>query len=620
MKKYIVVLLSFMMLGGMCVNAQNLVPNQNQKGKWGFVNDAGEEVVKYSYDEVRDFVDGCAKVKKGGKWGYIDAQGNEVIKIKYTEMQNWDGNFCKVAVGGSVKEGVLSGAKWGYINREGEEVLKAEYNEIGTFKDGMAYVVKGGKYGYIDKNFKLVIPCMWSAVGAFNECDCCWVNFGGVLSGDEITGGTYGVYNKKGEIIVPVKFKMVGTFSVIPMDAKPLIVNAYNKGENITKEEAIVLNGAKPFDLKSYKFIEPKKFSQLDMSMNKYIVVSNHYKKPTTTPRDYNISRLNFTDKAGVYNIDGKELVPAGKFPIVYCPTDGLAPVAKIKDQKLQINYYNVQNGSLMFSKWIDATSITPFEDCTAIIADGSSQYLINTVGSKVSSYYSLILPLDEGQRIVCKNNKYGIVDNTGKEVIPCEYNVILPLSEGLMCVQKNAGGLVGYMDQNGVYKIQPTLLSGQSFKNGRAVVRTQKGAGVIDANGKSIIKPQWADVLAFSEPNPELVWVKNEKGLWQCIYLKDGTSAFTNSFYGVSNFNKDGYAFVNDSNNLIGVVSKTGELVIPMFLDTSDKAVDCYKDFIKSGKSKMTEGAVYRFNIQFEPKRNEFRLIDTISNNLWDY
>ena len=623
-KRNKLILLSFFMVATTALSAQNLVPHENDKGKWGYINDEGSVVIKHDYTKVEHFIEGIAKVQKGTKWGYINESGEEVIKIQYTEMLPWNGDYCKVAVGGKINNGILTNAKWGYINRKGESILKSKYQEIGPFKNGIAYVIKGDKYGYINENFKLIIPCMYTAIGAFNEFGYCWVNFGGTFSNEEIIGGYYVVYNINGEVVVPVKYKMVGTFSIIPMDAKPLIVQAYNKGDdikNISQIEATLLNAAKNFDLKSYKFIEPRKFSQLDMSMCKYIVASKNYKKlTTTTPRDYAISRLNFTDKVGVFDINGKELVPVGKYPIVYCPTDGLAPIAKIKKQKLEINYHNIQNGTLMFNKWIETNSITPFEDCTAIISDGPSQYLIDTNGNRTSSYYSLILPLDEGQRIVCKNNKYGIVDNTGRETIPCEYNAIMPLSEGLMCVQKDVNGLVGYMDQNGVYKIQPTLLSGQSFKNGRAVVRTKNGAGVIDTNAKTIIKTQWVDVLSFSEPNPELVWVKNTNGMWQCIYLENEATAFTASFPGVSNFNSDGYAFVNDSNNKIGVISKKGDLVIPIFLDTPEKAAECYKDFIESGKTKMSEGAVYRFNIKHEPSRNEYKLTDIILESLWDY
>ena len=59
-----------------------LMPDQNEKGKYGYLNDDGSVAIKYAYDDATAFVDGRAKVRKGNKWGYIDETGLEVIKIK----------------------------------------------------------------------------------------------------------------------------------------------------------------------------------------------------------------------------------------------------------------------------------------------------------------------------------------------------------------------------------------------------------------------------------------------------------------------------------------------------------------------------------------------------------
>ena len=68
------------------VNAQDLIPDQNAKGKWGYVNSDGLKVINYNYTHASAFRDGRALVQKGGKWGYIDEHGKEVIKIKFTAI------------------------------------------------------------------------------------------------------------------------------------------------------------------------------------------------------------------------------------------------------------------------------------------------------------------------------------------------------------------------------------------------------------------------------------------------------------------------------------------------------------------------------------------------------
>ncbi|WP_073348060.1 WG repeat-containing protein [Bacteroides congonensis] len=101
----------YLVMGTSILNAQTLIPEQNGKGKWGYVDLDGKKVIDYKFKEAYPFIDGKAKVKKGEKWGYIDARGKEVIKIKYSEMYEWNGDYCKIAEGGSVKDGILTGAK-----------------------------------------------------------------------------------------------------------------------------------------------------------------------------------------------------------------------------------------------------------------------------------------------------------------------------------------------------------------------------------------------------------------------------------------------------------------------------------------------------------------------------
>ena len=99
---------------GLSVSAQGLYPDQNEKGKWGYIDDNSTVVIKHKYEYATDFVDGWAKVRKGNKWGYIDSSDKEVVKITYSEIRNWEGDYCRVATGGDVDDGILvEGGKWG---------------------------------------------------------------------------------------------------------------------------------------------------------------------------------------------------------------------------------------------------------------------------------------------------------------------------------------------------------------------------------------------------------------------------------------------------------------------------------------------------------------------------
>lgn len=66
----------------------------------GFVNDKGVEIVKPTYNSCRCFKNGLAPVAKKGKWGFIDKTGNEVIPLIYDEVDNFDGKSIKVKLAG----------------------------------------------------------------------------------------------------------------------------------------------------------------------------------------------------------------------------------------------------------------------------------------------------------------------------------------------------------------------------------------------------------------------------------------------------------------------------------------------------------------------------------------
>jgi len=74
--------------------SEGLAPIKYRK-KWGFVNTAGEVVIKPRYESVKPFAFGLSAVLLNGKWGFIDNKGNMVIKNQYLDCSS----FMKPSVG-----------------------------------------------------------------------------------------------------------------------------------------------------------------------------------------------------------------------------------------------------------------------------------------------------------------------------------------------------------------------------------------------------------------------------------------------------------------------------------------------------------------------------------------
>ena len=89
-------------------------------GKYGFINEEGEEVIPPKYDEAYPFRKGLAAVELNGKSGWINPEGTVVIPLKYDNAGNFSEGLAEVKLNG----------KWGLVNTKGEEVVPPEYTSI----------------------------------------------------------------------------------------------------------------------------------------------------------------------------------------------------------------------------------------------------------------------------------------------------------------------------------------------------------------------------------------------------------------------------------------------------------------------------------------------------------
>ena len=641
-------------------SAQDLIPDQNKKGKWGYVDSNGKKVINYDYNEATAFADGRAKVKKGDKWGYIDPQGKPVIKIDFSEMMNWDNGRCKVAVGGDVKDDVLTGAKWGYINSRGEYLLKPEYDEIGPFKDGRAYVKKGNEYGYINNDFEFVVPCKFNLVGRFNDKGLCWVR----------QGDKFGIYNVNGKEIVKPEYKHIGTFQCDILESNPisarlvkdkqmqeiakklkkeaskgLTKNALaasfgfgslseatdranqawsnwqemtiNEGANLLTEEERMLMATTPnYGMLGYKFVEETLFSELDMSKSEYLAVSN---QGYILPDGYIWSMENkINDKIGIITPQGDIILKPGEYGIAFLPTEGLIPVAKKKGKAYEINYVYESTGKPMMKKWMPATSVTPFSNGVAIVPNGEQQMLINRNGEQISGVYNLILPERDGVYIMQRNDNYGLLGKDGKEILPARNGLILPATDGLMLARESKNGSYGYMNAKGDFVIAPKYKNARQFVNGIAGVQTEQGWGIIDTADGGKIDFKWQDVMVPTTGTLDVCWVKDGES-WRNINAS-GAYNFDGSYSYVENYDDKGQARVANDEKRFGLIDRQGNVIVPLRLSSPQVVDQCRAYMDEKGLTTMTEGDARRFNIMSNPDRNSVRFSTLVDNDMWDF
>jgi serine/threonine protein kinase len=168
------------------------------KGKWGFIDSNGNEVVKCKYEVVSNFSEGMAAVSFDGKWwGYIDKQGNEVIPFMYSIADDFHEGLASVGLGNPFEMKLPKDHEYGYLNKKGELSIKVKGGgEI--FSDGLAKIGFIFNCEYIDKTGNIIIPRKYYRSGDFSEGKTYICKKKGIIVKKE----KYGFMDKKGNEII----------------------------------------------------------------------------------------------------------------------------------------------------------------------------------------------------------------------------------------------------------------------------------------------------------------------------------------------------------------------------------------------------------------------------------
>ena len=100
--------------------------------------------------------------QKGGKFGFLDNKGNEAVPFEYDMVEPFSDGLAYVWD--------RENEKSGYVDKTGKLIIQNnDYNMAHSFSDGLAWVQKDDKYGYIDSTGELVVPLIYDYAYDFNE-------------------------------------------------------------------------------------------------------------------------------------------------------------------------------------------------------------------------------------------------------------------------------------------------------------------------------------------------------------------------------------------------------------------------------------------------------------------
>lgn len=135
-----------------------------------------------------------------------------------------------------------------------------------------------------------------------------------------------------------------------------------------------------------------------------------------------------------------------------------------------------------------DYREISSFSDGLARVEKGMKSGLINTSGKAVVPcvYDNIDNKFHDGLARVEKDNKYGFVNKSGKEVVPCVYDSVFDFYNGIAFVEKdNKHGIVNKFGEEVVPCVYTSL---NNFSDGLARVQKDGKYGFIDESGKEVV------------------------------------------------------------------------------------------------------------------------------------
>ncbi len=109
---------------------------------YGAINYTGEEIIKPNFATLSDFSENMAAFTQNNKYGFINKQGFIVIAPVFTWVSVFKNNQCRVKIDNRL----------GVINKRGDFIIEPLYDFIDEPFKGLYVVVKNNLYGFVDSS------------------------------------------------------------------------------------------------------------------------------------------------------------------------------------------------------------------------------------------------------------------------------------------------------------------------------------------------------------------------------------------------------------------------------------------------------------------------------------
>lgn len=396
--------------------------------EYGLIDDNGKKIFQNTYDYISSRYGDDELILAGNnsrwnmKFGYVDQKGNEVIAFEYDDAADFSNRMAKV--GKRDKTGKI---KYGYIDSNGKEVVPCEYDEAGNFSNGLASVAKyeevlydGNKYeelryGFIDKTGKIVIPLKYKLANFFEQTDF----FENPIAKVQY-GLKQGYIDTTGKTVIPIEYSLIDDY----MCSEGLFQVEIETKEGL-KEGYINTEGKE-----AVPFVSRGEYAY--GSFSEGLVAKA--KKKGDSPEDW---KVEFLDR------EGNVVIPINEWYIGTPNSNpkyvnGLVKLAKTKEGGKKKWGFLDKNGTEVIPAEYDMADA--FNDVVTRVGMGEEpEYKYGALDRNgeivIPIQYDEMTSFTEGLSVVGQRTdgemKYGVFDTNGKKLIEMECDEIHIINRG---------------------------------------------------------------------------------------------------------------------------------------------------------------------------------------------
>ena len=492
--------------------------------KYGVINKDGEEIIDTNFDMIQ--IPNPSKDIFVCMSNYNAETGSYETKIYNKNREELFTNYEKVeAISRQesldnipYEKSVLKykeNGKYGLINLSGKKITKPIYDDIQAleYKEGMLTVKQNDKFGIININGDGIIKVKYDGIQA-----------------DQYSLNEN--HNKKAGFIVSIKTNDGYKFGYINYKGKTLLETEYNEIARINyinDDESV--------------FLVAFKNGQAGLFKNKSKVLENEY-EDIQFDNINNLLILQRNGKQGVSDLDGKKIIQLEYDNIIIT---GNSINAQKGDE---VTVFNSEGEKLKNSNFISVLETDKKNYFITIDKNENYGVIDKDDNVIIDIKYTFIDYLFDNYFVAQNEQKIGIVDDKGKEVIKFDYDVLQKI-EGTDLIQGIKNENIDLIDKN-MKKILTMKNAQIDIKENYIKIYNSEDRKYLQYDGKEV-----SNINVIKEAK---LFAKKSNNKWGFVD-KNGNIKIQYTYDMVTELNEYGYAGIK-LNGKWGVINSEGKII----------------------------------------------------------